>query len=269
MKKKMIFAGIDNSGSARAVLQTALALAPLLDATVEAIHVREDGTSTAEEIAKEMNIPLRIVETKPLQDLVNELDDPDAVLAVVGARDKPNDPRIAGHVAVTIAERSSKPVVVVPPTSTVRAPIRKVLIPLDGSQSTAAAAKRVSRTFASSGVEVVALHVFDAASTPLFLDRPDYDLDAWTREFLARYSAEPGSRLELRSGRPGNNVVTTAEEEGVDMIALAWRQDLSPGRASVVREVLARAIVPVLLIPVKEGLLRSLIRPGIIRAHRH
>lgn len=266
---KKILAGIANSPAARPVLETARALAALLDASVEAIHVREDGTMTAEETAAAMDVPLRIIDAKPLEELIRELDAPEALMAVVGARDKPNDPHVVGHVAVTIAERSSKPVVVVPPAAEIHVPLQKVLIPLDGSPSTGTAARKLSRTFARSGVEVIALHVFDSSSTPLFLDRPDYDLDAWTREFLARYCSEPGSRLELRAGRPGGHVVAAAEEEAVDMIALGWRQDLSPGRASVVREVLSRAVVPVLLIPVREPLLRGKIRPAVKRALRH
>jgi len=96
----------------------------------------------------------------------------------------------------------------------------------------------------------VALHVFDKGTTPRFLDRPEHDIDAWTREFLARYCSEPGSRLELRAGRTGHHVVDAAEGEDADMIALTWSQDLSPGRAAVVREALARTCLPLLLVPV-------------------
>jgi hypothetical protein len=42
-----------------------------------------------------------------------------------------------------------------------------------------------------------------------------------------------------------------AEELGCELIALGWSQQLSAGRAPVVRETLERSRLPVLLIPVQ------------------
>jgi hypothetical protein len=60
-------------------------------------------------------------------------------------------------------------------------------------------------------------------------------LVAWGQEFLARYCALPGARLELRSGAAAEHVVKVAGTEQADMIALAWSQRLEPGRGLVVR----------------------------------
>jgi len=43
------------------------------------------------------------------------------------------------------------------------------------------------------------------------------------------------------------------EEEPADLIVLSWSQDLSAGRADVVRWALGHSTVPVLLIPVDEA----------------
>ena len=67
--------------------------------------------------------------------------------------------------------------------------------------------------------------------------------------FLARYSALPGARLELRSGAAADHVAKVAGAEQADMIALAWSQRLEPGRAPVVRRAVLDAGVLVLLIP--------------------
>jgi hypothetical protein len=94
-------------------------------------------------------------------------------------------------------------------------------------------------------VEILALHVFDAPTLPRFWDRPQYNHEAWSKEFLARWCPTPGARLALRAGRPGGQVLAVAAAQGADMIALGWSQDL----AAVVREVLTRSDVTALLLP--------------------
>jgi nucleotide-binding universal stress UspA family protein len=256
---RKIIAALDNSPSASPVLHTAIALAQTLGAKLEAIHVLEDGVATAEGIAFSQGISLRIVEGEPFEQLVAELKEPGVQLGVLGARGHAGDARPAGHVATRVAERAAKPVAVVPPDAVIceSSRLRKILLPLDGTEATARAARKAVRTFRRAGVEVVALHVFDKGTTPRFLDRPEHDMDAWTREFLARYCSEPGSRLALRAGRTGHHIIHTADEEDADMIALAWSQDLSPGRAAVVGEALARGRLPLLLLPVVGGRKRS------------
>jgi hypothetical protein len=48
-------------------------------------------------------------------------------------------------------------------------------------------------------------------------------------------------------------VARVAADEAVDMVALSWSQDASPGHAEVVREVVSRSAVPVMLVPVTWG----------------
>src|SRR5205085_2736304 len=48
-----IIAALDNGLAARPVMRTATALAPLLDARVEALHVADDGDRTARQAAEE------------------------------------------------------------------------------------------------------------------------------------------------------------------------------------------------------------------------
>ena len=58
-------------------------------------------------------------------------------------------------------------------------------------------------------------------------------------------------RLETRVGRIDELVPLVAEECDCDLIALGWSQELSPGRAPVVRGTLERSHRPVLLVPVE------------------
>ena len=107
--------------------------------------------------------------------------------------------------------------------------------------------------FARAGVDLVALHVFDAETVPRFWDQAAHARRAWAEEFLARYCAQPGARLELRTGVAGERVLDVAEAEGADMIALGWSQQLDPGRARTVRRAVLDAVVPVMLVPMASG----------------
>jgi hypothetical protein len=53
----------------------------------------------------------------------------------------------------------------------------------------------------------VVLHVFDAETLPKFWDQLAHAGQAWGREFLARYCALPGGRLELRRGAAADHIV--------------------------------------------------------------
>lgn len=158
------------------------------------------------------------------------LADDEAALGVLGVRGLPGGRRPAGHTALAVAGRAAKPLVVVPPQPRHPPPARlhRVLVPLDGTPRATQAVEQATRRFAGSGVEVVALHVFDAATVPRFWDRPEYNHDAWAQEFLARWCPTPGPRLELRTGRPGGRVLEVAGAERADMIALGWSQNLAP-----------------------------------------
>ena len=153
-----------------------------------------------------------------------------------------------------VAQRSAKPIVLVP-AGAQRLPrrIRRVLLPLDGTARSAAAVAGAAERFARGGAELVVLHVFDAETVPKFWDQHAHAGQAWEQEFLARYCALPGARLELRSGTAAEHVAKVAGAEQADMIALAWSQRLEPGRAAAVRRTILEAEVPVMLIPMPAG----------------
>ena len=150
--------------------------------------------------------------------------------------------------------RASKPVVLVPPGAKVRRPaISRVLLPLDGTPESAAAVAGTMGLLARAGVDLVVLHVFDAATVPRFWDQAAHAHRAWAEEFLARNAAAAGARLELRSGSPGEQVVEVAGAEQADLIALGWSQHLDAGRSRTVRRSVLHAGVPVLLVPAGGG----------------
>ena len=150
-----------------------------------------------------------------------------------------------------VAQRSVKPVVLVPAGARNRLPqIRRVLLPLDGTARSATAVAQTAERLARGGAELVVLHVFDAETVPKFWDQSAHAGQAWTEEFLARYCSLPGARMELRSGAAAEHVLQVARAEQADMIALAWSQQLDEGRAPVVLRTILEAEVPVILMPI-------------------
>jgi len=141
-----------------------------------------------------------------------------------------------------------KPVVIVPPDAIVPSSFRRILVPLEGTEaSSQPVLERLLPLLVADG-EVVVLHVFTDATRPAMLDRPVRDLELLKREFLARHLPQ-ATEIELRSGPVAMRVAEASGQHSADLIVLSWSQDSSPGRASVVREVLGASSVPVLLLP--------------------
>jgi nucleotide-binding universal stress UspA family protein len=249
-----VLAAIDDSTAAAPVLAVGQAMAALLGTALVAVHVREGDKRTAVDVAEQVNVPVRVVDGLPVEAIAEAAADTSVRMVVVGARGQPAGPRPAGHVAVALAERIDKPVLVVPPDITAAQgprPIRRALIPLEGSAESTEAIAASLRDLAAAGVELVGVHVFDTTTVPRFWDRPGHTEQAWGAEFLSRWCTEPGVDLHLRRGSPPTTIVDIAGREQVDLIALGWAQDLGPGHADVVRAVLTHAPTPVLLVPVR------------------
>lgn len=151
----------------------------------------------------------------------------------------------------SVISRTSKPVVLVPPAAVLKHPaIERALLPLDGSAEAAGAVQQTVRLLDRAGIELIVLHVFDAATVPAFWDQGAHAGQAWESEFLSRCGTPTRARLELRRGVAGEHVVRAAAAEDVDLIALGWSQTLEEGRAQTVRATVLEAPVPVLLIPI-------------------
>jgi nucleotide-binding universal stress UspA family protein len=246
-----ILAAIDNSAAARPVLAMAVALAELLAVDVEALHIREDGDRNARAAARAAGVPLRSATKPVIRALVEAGRSAQVVGVVLGARGVETGRRPAGHVALELAVSLSKPLVVVPPSAPVPIELHRILVPLNGRRTTSVALAETLMLAARQELELVVLHVHDQTSIPFFSDQPHHEVESWAQEFLRRHCLYPERvQLEVRIGIPGENVLKVAAETSADLIALGWSQDLSPGHAAVVREVLERSGIPVLLVPI-------------------
>lgn len=247
-----VLAAVDNSVVCKAVLETARALGDVLGADVEALHVGDGDERTVTAATESAHVPLRFARGDVVEALVEAGDAEEVVAVVIGARGMPNDPRPLGSTALAVATSLLKPVVVVPPDCGRSAPLRRVLVPLEGTGPTSFAPRSIIEVARDAELDVLVLHVHDADSLPSFTDQPQHEGVAWGQEFLARYCPWGVGvvRLETRVGTTAAVVPAVADEAGCDLIALGWSQDLEAGRALVVRAALERARIPVMLVPV-------------------
>ena len=247
---RKVVAGIDNSLAAGPVLVAAGAVAHLLDAWVEAVHVRQNGHEVASHQSELAGLALRTLEGSAVERLIAAAGADDVAALVVGTRGAPGG-RPVGGTALDVIGSIAKPVVVVPPHARPPQRIRRVLLPLQGTAETSTAPAAALDLAADADLDVVVLHVLHEDSLPRFTDQPQHETQAWASEFLARYCPHglKSVRLELRLGRPAEQILQLAAETEADLIALGWNQELALGRARVVRSVLERGEIPLLLIP--------------------
>lgn len=243
-----LLAAIDDGAAAESVLSSARWLAELLGLTLDVVHVVESGDDVLVDTGPDRP---RLLHGDPIEQLGREFEDPDVALAVVGARRRSGGRRPAGHVTTSLLVNAGKPLVVVPPDCRLltRRRTERVLVPLDGTHESSLAVERTVELLAAADMEIIVLHVFDAEHIPRFWDQHHHAGQSWAREFTARFCATPGVDMRLRTGVPGEHVLSVASDEAAGLIAMGWAQDLSAGKAATIREVLSEARVPVLLLP--------------------
>lgn len=250
--RRRVIAAVDNSLAAGPVLSIAADLGGLFAADVDALHVCENGDRIARQEAARAGLVLRSLAGATVPALVNAASEDDVAVLVVGTRALPAGGRPIGSTALEVITSLLKPVVVVPPNAEIKSPLRRVLVPLEGTTSTSLAPKGIIELARDADVDVVVLHVHETDGLPAFTDQPQHEARAWGEEFMARYCPWGIRRIsfELRVGRRGEEILAAAEDTESQLIALGWSQELAPGRAPVIREVLERGRTPVLLVPV-------------------
>lgn len=230
-----ILAAVDDSPTGVPVRRTAEALGRILGADVDVVTVVAPGEAPLEGA-------IRRTEGQPIERIVAELASEDVVLGVLGARRLPGARRATGHVVSAVIQATRTPVVVVPPEAPGR--IDRIVVPVEGDGGEAEALGRLLSPCTRAGIAIVSLHVFTADTAPAFWEGWD-DTGLWRDEFAARQAAR--GEVELRTGDVCTEVCSAAAAG--DLVAVAWHQDLSPGRGRVVRALLDRCTCPLLLVP--------------------
>ena len=183
--------------------------------------------------------------------LLGAVEASDVVAAVIGTKAAADDRRLLGTTARHIIERSTKPVVTVPPDFVSPGFFRRLLIPLEGTEASTQPVLEGLLPLVAADVELIVIHVFTDSTAPAMLDRPWRDLEILGKEFLIRHLPHQEASIELRHGPVGTQVAEVCDEYGADLIVLSWSQDTKGGKARTVRQILGAAKLPVLLFPLR------------------
>jgi len=244
-----VIATITDDSAAMAVLASADAVAGLFGASVEALHVGHEDAAVAQ-VARTAGVALRTVAGQAVEAIAEAAAADDVAAVVIGTRGAPAETHPAGGTALALVTLLDKPIVVVPPSATVAGHIDSVLVPLDGTVQSAAALQEIVELAANAELRIVVAHVYRERSLPAFSDHLSHEVRAWSEEFIARHCpAAVDASLELRVGEPREHLLDILRHSRCQLVALGWSQDLTVGRAAVVRQMLAESPVPVLLTP--------------------
>ncbi|MFN8035357.1 MAG: universal stress protein [Acidimicrobiia bacterium] len=248
--KHRVLAAIDNSASARPVLDVAVAIARNTDAEAYVLHVSADGEQTARAVTEAHGLALHRATGDVGEVIWKEAEADDVLVTVVGSRGLPTSSRAVGHVALDLITRLDKPVIVVPPDASYSERMSRVLVAVDSSRPDQAPLVDLIDSLTFEDLEVIVVHVDSQASIPHFSDQLQHETEAYAREFLARrFPTLRPVQLSLRIGEPADEMLAACDEVQADLLLVAWKRSLAPGRAPIVRKVLEHARVPVMLTP--------------------
>ncbi|MER3437113.1 MAG: hypothetical protein C4346_05675 [Chloroflexota bacterium] len=270
----LVFVALDGSPASATALPVAQVVADQLGATVAILHIPTPEISLAalrQRLRRTIaaTAPLRLETTPdPAEGILRVLDDPRVILIVLTTHGRAIRPRRGlGHVAEAVIARTTRPILLVRPEAVQQRPVtgfHRLLVPLDGTPTTALVlqpAVQLAQLLQAS-IDLLIVASPDqplptepgSIAAPRYIDQPQHEWPAWATEVIERLGClcaglAPGVpvRLWLRVGDVATMILTFATEHDIDAIVLARRSHLEPGRARVLRAVLAETPCPVFL----------------------
>ena len=275
-RAKTVLVPLDGSVHATTAVPVARELGELYHATVVVFHVTDDALASAA-LVDRMSLSSEdvrglVVERSPgaaAVAIVREAAEREAALIVMCPRTRTDrGARILGTVAEAVLRAAPCPVVLVPPTrGRGHWALRRLLLPHDGTPTSAAVIGPATQLASTAAAELVVLHVATPGTerptepgtllSPRYVDQPQHEWPAWAREFLDRLRAigratdGVNMRFALAQGEAGSAIINFARQNDSDLIVLGWRGALEADRARTMRRVIGASICPVIVFRVQ------------------
>jgi nucleotide-binding universal stress UspA family protein len=269
---KTVLVPLDGSAHATAAMPVARAFAELLHATIAVLHVTDDALAAAA-LVERMKLSCEdvrglVIERRPgvaADVIVQAAAQRHAAMIVMCPLIRTDlRSRALGSVAEAVLRAALCPVVLVPPTRGRKHwVLRRLLVPHDGTPTSAATIGPATRFASMAAAELVVLHVATAGAerpsepgtlvSPRYVDQPQHEWPAWAQEFIDRLCAVGGAtdgidiRLAVAQGEAGSAIVEFARQNDSDLIVLGWRGVLEPNRARTMRHVIRESTCPMIV----------------------
>ena len=269
---------LDGSKNSLEALATAQAIAEISCKTLHVLHVCEESYPQSD-VLVHLGLPKKgvpgstvdIALGDPSEQICARAAEEHIEFVVMSARGAGATADPVGRVATRILENTHTNVVIVPPHTRSRSTIKRILVPLDGTPSSADAVPAALEIARASRASVSVIHVpptpeerVEATEPGSFALERKFDLKEERRlvgEFFERFvahHAKPDDTmtigLEIGSGHPADEIYSTARRLEVDLIVAGWHGDISKGRAEVLRSVIPSVECPVLAVKVEAHL---------------
>jgi nucleotide-binding universal stress UspA family protein len=275
-----VLVALDGSPAAATAMPLARLVARQLGAEIEVLHVTsEPPTDVA--LWKRLHLGLEDLDRvqvhecagTPADCILEAAADPGVVLLVLATHGRLVEPgRHLGRVAEAVVAATERPILLVRPEVATAAPtpLQRLLFPVDGTPTTAAALKPATEFACRLGGSIDLLYVAGpeparleepgSIGAPRYVDQPQHEWPHWAREVsdrllavLANCPAEVPVRMALAQGEIGDEIARFADANQNDLIVLVRRSQLEPGRGNVLRAVFDRTPCPVLLVSGPSG----------------
>lgn len=270
-----VLVALDGSTAAATAIPVAGVVAAQLGAKLEGFHVNTGGKPITdprsrlhmEGVQAEINV---VDSADPASAILAATRDPEVQLVVLTTHGRTVDPdRELGRVAKAVVAGASQPILLVRPEAVKTAgqpppELRHLLVPFDGTPTTSSVLRPAAELACRLGASIDLLHVAHpgmqaekeagSITAPRYVDQPHHEWPAWSREVADRLAAacvgmkDVPVRVFLTHGRIGREITDFAVERHIDAIVVARRSGLEPGRAPVIRAVLAQTPCPVILV---------------------
>jgi len=240
MSEAVILVPLDGSEQALAALPVAKVLGEIERAALRIVHVSERRPVSAEllklEVPDGSTVDARTGE--PAAEILLAAGEMKPRLIVMCTHTAAKPGRTLGSTATNVLRNAPCPVVLVPPgRGSIAWHLHHVLVPHDGTPTTSAALRPAAELAERASAELLVAHVTGiraapaepgSLTTPRYVDQPQHEWPAWTREFVKRLECicplgHLHVRMVLAHGNPAAEIVRLAKKQAADLMVLAWR----------------------------------------------